>query len=174
MSVRIEKSDLGRRRQHLLDGLRQLCRGARPNLHQISKRNSTVLLLSKDPTNDIRRVRFPTRVDRIYMNFFEAWHHSDNSLILDKSYFHIYHADESGSEEECAAIHFAAVAKTDSIYEKHPHIHFSTLGFGFNKSHIALSLLDNPDAFLTYNKFKKSFNKSVSMINNELLGRVDL
>jgi hypothetical protein len=131
-SVVVQKMALGKRQLVLQKLFAPLVGGARPPAFMRPLRSGAVVGLGRDVGGtDFRRLRQPSRIGGVYINYFEIWDElpKEDALFLQKAYMHLDKpSSDRTSDEELLALHCDPLTpNTDAafIYKRGPHLHVS-------------------------------------------------
>jgi len=125
--------------------------------------------------NNLRLARHSSRVDGIFINYFEIWLpvKSTPTFALEKAYFHLDAPLPDGlGDEEIFALHcdaLAAHSEASYVYKRGPHLHISGNKRDISKSHIALCLSDLDRTCSDFDAYSSAFKRIIKMIDDELL-----
>jgi hypothetical protein len=141
-----------------------------------SSATTTVIGLGPDTFGDqLRRARLPSRVQNIFLNYFEVWtiQKGGREFQLEKAYMHLDKPFPDGSgDEEVLALHCDPVTPQYDpafVYKRGPHLHVSSNKTDISKAHIALCHGKLESACSDYEAFSTAITAIVQMINAELL-----
>jgi len=174
-----DPSTLNKRRQRVQKIFEPLAKTNRVDVFFHSGANKAVIGLGLDTYgSDLRRARYPSRYDRIYVNYFEIWiaQEAGETFFLEKSCMHLDTPYPDGTgDEEVLALHCDPSLDgkdPESIFKRGPHLLLSGNRRDIKKSHIALCLTNLESSISSIDSLSTALDKSVSMIDSELLPRL--
>jgi hypothetical protein len=134
--------------------------------------------LSNQYIPQLRDLRCASRVDNVFINYFEVWQDAGGGadFFLDKAYMHldVPFPDGSGDEEVLALHCDPQTPKADPsfLYKRGPHFHISGNKRDISKSHIGLCITHEDQACGSIDALTTAFSEIISMIDRELLPRL--
>ena len=128
----------------------------------------------------LRGVRYPSRIDRVTLNYSEKWVQQAKSAVYKMAYSNL-HLDlvRANGEEEILALHCEPGIDSgvlSSRYKKGPHLHLLLSGAAraLSKSHISLCLTEPGQRCSSAADFTAAFKTIILMIDDEVLPRLGL
>jgi len=125
-----------------------------------------------------RGVRYPSRIDRVTLNYSERWVQKARSAEYGMAHSN-FHLDliRSDGEEEILALHCEPALETGSLsskYRKGPHLHLLLSGAAraLSKSHISLCLTEAGQHCSSTADFTAALGMILRMIDDEVLPRL--
>lgn len=127
---------------------------------------------------DLRSVRLATRVESIFVNYYEVWlsQSGGREFNLEKAYLHLDRPYPDGTgDQEVLALHCDPIIPESDpsfLYKRGPHLHISSKMHDISRAHIALCHGEVEDTCNNYEAFSNSLSSAIQMIDAELLEKV--
>lgn len=170
---------LERRRQVLQRIFRDISKST--NVKVFFRPGATTIMIGLGPDNfgdQARRARLASRLQNIYLNYFEVWtiQRGGREVLLERAYMHLDMPFPDGSgDEELLALHCDPTTPQYDpafAYKRGLHLHISSKKRDISKAHIALchGLLE--ETCSDYEAFSNAVTAIVRMIDAELLSKL--